>query len=187
MKLQHNETHHQYWSTVDGPIVCLLCPIRFLSLNKRAEESTAALFTKKQACLNKAVHCCWITVNQTAPQRRIAECKREHRQLYWTACARLSISSALTDIGESSQCRHVKAINLPKKTQHFSGVKSTALIIDAAGFLTSFKWPRVARLALIKVSVQVRRELFSTRRWFRRWLSLREPKPPQNSFVPLVE
>lgn len=74
-----------------------------------------------------------------------------------------------------------------KKTQHFSGVKSTALIIDATGFLTSFKGPRVARLALIKVSVQVRRELFSTRRWFRRWLSLREPKPPQNSFVSLVE
>lgn len=129
---------------------------------------------------------CSLLLNHTAPQRRIAECKREHRQLYWTACARLSISSALTDIGESSQCRRVKAINL-QKTQHFSGVKSTALIIDATGFLTSFKGRRVARLALIQVSVQVRRELFSTRRWFRRWLSLREPKPPQNSFVPLVE
>lgn len=149
-------------------------------------EHCGVIYKKKQACLNKAVHCCWITVNHTAPQRRIAECKREHRQLYWTACARLSISSALTDIGESSQCRRVKAINL-QKTQHFSGVKSTALIIDATGFLTSFKGRRVARLALIQVSVQVRRELFSTRRWFRRWLSLREPKPPQNSFVPLVE
>lgn len=121
---------------------------------------------------------CSLLLNHTAPQRRIAECKREHRQLYWTACARLSISSALTDIGESSQCRRVKAINL-QKTQHFSGVKSTALIIDATGFLTSFKGRRVARLALIQVSVQVRRELFSTRRWFRRWLSLREASTKQ--------